>query len=199
MTQPRFKSFFVPGILLILFSLVLPAAPAQAASNDGNVEWSLLYHDSRDPLYRSPGGAVPTGTAVQLRLRSAANDLTNVQVRIWNDRIDTSSVYALSLVAQDVQFNGDANLYDFWEVTLPASADPTVYWYRFIVTDGADTDYYEDDAARTGGAGQVFDTSADNSWQLTHYKAGFQTPDWVKKCDFLPGLPGQIPRWRPVQ
>ena len=72
--------------------------------------------------------------------------------------------------------------YDWWEVAVPASADETVWWYRFILIDGNKTVYYEDDAARTGGWGQPFDQSQDNSWQLTVYDAGFQTPDWIKNA-----------------
>ena len=34
--------------------------------------------------------------------------------------------------------------YDYWAVTITPT-QPTVLWYRFIVQDGTDTDYYEDD------------------------------------------------------
>ena len=36
---------------------------AAGPGHDGNVEWDGLRHDSRDPLYRTPGGAVPAGHA----------------------------------------------------------------------------------------------------------------------------------------
>jgi len=143
------------------------------ASHDNTVQWAELGHDSRDTLYRTPGGPVTTGTPVMLRLRAASGDLTAARVRLWNDRTDTQTLLNMSLAADD-------GTYEYWQATVPASADSTVYWYRFIAIDGTDMDFYEDDAARTGGWGEAFDDSADNSWQLTVYDPAFETPDWVK-------------------
>jgi glycosidase len=143
------------------------------AAHDNNVQWNELGHNSRDPLYRNPGGPVPTGTPVTLRLRAASGDLTAARVRVWNDRIDTQMLLSMTLVADDGE-------YEWWQATLPASADPTIYWYRFIAIDGTDTDYYEDDAALTGGWGEALDDTQDRSWQLSVYDPGFQTPDWMK-------------------
>src|SRR5690242_12336423 len=39
-------------------------------AHDNNVEWDGLRHDSRDTLYRTPGGAVPAGTPVLVRFRT---------------------------------------------------------------------------------------------------------------------------------
>lgn len=167
-------------LLLSLFSFAFVFTPVFAADN--NVNWNELGHNSRDPLYRSPGGAVPTGTAVRLRLRALDGDLTAAQVRVWNDRINTSTVYDMSREARGVTFPSDPAVYEFWSVTLPASPDPTVYWYRFIAIDGSATAYYEDDGARTGGWGQPFASSPDNSWQLTVYDAGFDTPSWIQNA-----------------
>lgn len=172
------------GLLLLAMSLLFvgQVAPTQAAANDNNVEWGGLGHDSRDPLYRSPSGAVTTGTPIRLRLRAFDNDLTSASVRVWNDRINVSTVYPMTRVAGNVVFTSDPNAYEFWEVTLPASALPTVYWYRFIANDGGSVAYYEDDGARTGGWGQAFAGSPDNSWQLTIYDSGFTTPSWVQNA-----------------
>lgn len=172
-------------LVLLLMSVAVvwqPSSPALAASNDNNVEWGGLLHNSRDPLYRSPSGAVPTGTAIRLRIRANSGDLTAASVRVWNDRTDVSNMYPMTRIAQNVIYGGDLTPYEFWEVTLPASAVSTVYWYRFIVYDGSDTNYYEDDGGRTGGFGQVYDSSPDNSWQLTIYDSGFSTPNWVKNA-----------------
>jgi glycosidase len=163
-------------VLTLLMLLAVPIVQA----NDNNINWTEVRHDSRDPLYRSPQGAVPTGTSVRLRLRALDGNLTAAQVRVWNDGIDISTVYDMTRVASGVTFPGDATSYEFWEVTLPPSANPTIYWYRFILIDGTDTDYYEDDDQFTGGVGQMYEDSLDRSWQLTHYDPTFQTPDWVK-------------------
>jgi len=51
---------------------------------DNNIAWDGLRHDSRDPLYRTPGGAVPAGTPVTLRLRTFHNDITGAKVRVYS-------------------------------------------------------------------------------------------------------------------
>lgn len=154
---------------------ITPIETPPGAGHDDNIWWDHLGHNSRDTLYRTPGGPVPTGTEVLLRMRAAANDLTEAKVRLYNDRTDTQLILPMSIAHSD-------DTYDWWEVAVPASADETVWWYRFILIDGNKTVYYEDDAARTGGWGQPFDQSQDNSWQLTVYDAGFQTPDWIKNA-----------------
>jgi glycosidase len=145
------------------------------AGHDNDIWWGDLGHDSRDPVYRNPGAAVPAGASVTLRLSAASGDLTAARVRVWDDRNDTQLMLPMSLAADD-------GSHEWWEATLPASSEPTIYWYRFIAIDGTATAYYEDDAARTGGWGETFGSSQDNSWQLTVHSPAFQTPEWVKNA-----------------
>jgi glycosidase/fibronectin type 3 domain-containing protein len=145
----------------------------QLGAHDNNISWGDLRHDSRSSAYRTPGGAVAAGTSVTLRLRALAGDLTSAQVRVWNDRIDSESIVNMSAVATD-------GAYEWWEAVLPAQADPTILWYRFIARDGSATAYYEDDAAHDGGSGQAVSPSNDRSWQLTMHDPAFATPDWAK-------------------
>ena len=167
--------------LLALFIglLSLYVTPQTVKAGDNNVNWAQLGHNSRDPLYRSPQGAVPTGTSVRLRLRALSGDLTSVDVRVWDDRMNTSTLYAMTRIVEDVLLPSDATLYEFWEVTLPPSALPTVYWYRFIARDGSATAFYEDDGS-DGGWGTAYGSSPDRIWQLSIYNPSFSTPDWVK-------------------
>ncbi len=145
------------------------------ASQDDNIWWSELGHNSRDGLYRTPFGAVVSSTVVTLRLRAAANDLTGVKVRLYNDRTNAEMLADMTRVVSD-------GTHEYWAYTFNVGVDPTVYWYRFIVSDGSATAYYEDDAARMGGWGQTFGSSQDNSWQLTVYDPAYHTPDWVKNA-----------------
>ena len=149
--------------------------PPQTAAHDNNIWWGDLGHNSRDTLYRTPGGPVETGTPVTLRLRAAAGDLTGAQVRLYNDRTNAESTLNMTLATVD-------DTYEWWEAQVPASTETTIYWYRFIAIDGTANAYYEDDAARTGGWGQTFATSPDNSWQLTVYDPTYTTPEWVKNA-----------------
>jgi glycosidase len=154
--------------------------------HDGNVEWDGLRHDSRDSLYRTPGGAVPAGTPVTLRFRTFHGDVTGVKVRLYSLRLAGQQVRPMSIAAASVpcyQAGLEAETCDFWSLTLPASiADqPDNLWYRFIVSDGADTDYYADDTpALDGGLGAPSDDPIDQSWALMQYVPGFSAPAWAK-------------------
>ncbi len=142
--------------------LTIDVTISGGAAHDNDVWWNDLGHNSGDTLFRTPGGPVTTGTAVTLRLRAASGDLTAAKLRLWNDRPNTEQFLNMTLVNDD-------GTYEWWEVTVPASIDPTLYWYRFIAIDGTATAYYEDDAARDHSWGQTYAESQDNSWQLTVY------------------------------
>jgi glycosidase len=164
------------------------------ADHDDNIFWNDLGHNSRDPQYRTPQGPVNTGTPVTVRLRAASGDLTGARVRVWDDYRDAQLMLEMSLVADD-------GAYEWWEATIPASSEPTIYWYRFIAIDGTATAYYEDNADRDMGWGQTFGDSPDYSYQLTVYDPAFYTPDWVKDAiiyqiftdRFRDGDPGNNP------
>jgi glycosidase/fibronectin type 3 domain-containing protein len=176
----RWSSVLNASLLVFFIGLLsLYITPQTVEASDNNVNYAGLGHNSRDPLYRSPQAAVTTGTSVRLRLRALSGDLTSADVRVWNDRINTSTLYPMTKIASDVLLPSDANLYELWEVTLPPSALPTVYWYRFIARDGSAVAYYEDDGA-DGGWGTAYASSPDRSWQLSIYDPTFSTPDWVK-------------------
>ena len=72
--------------------------------------------------------------------------------------------------------------YDYWQTILPAQNEPTILYYRFIVRDGGDEDFYEDDDAFDGGWGTTYDDSPDYSFQIDVYAADFETPEWMKNA-----------------
>ncbi len=153
-------------------------------AHDGNVEWDGLRHDSRDALYRTPGGAVPAGTAVTLRLRTFHDDVTDVRIRFYSVERAGQQIVPMEPAATDVscyQASLAAERCDFWQVTLPASWGADNLWYRFIVTDGADTDYYGDNTpALDGGLGAPTDEPVDQSWALMLHVPGFSSPAWAR-------------------
>ncbi|HEY8238433.1 MAG TPA: alpha-amylase family glycosyl hydrolase, partial [Candidatus Limnocylindrales bacterium] len=156
-------------------------------SPDGKIEIADLTHDSRSDMYRAPFGAVPAGTEVIVRLRAAAGDLTEATIRVWDAVDELQALLPMTLVATDPT-RGDHG-YDYWQITLHTSAKPTVLYYRFIVRDGTETAYLEDDPpgdggavaeASDGGTGRVYGASPDASWQIDVYDPAFTTPDWAK-------------------
>jgi glycosidase len=155
-------------------------------AHDNNIEWDGLRHDSRDTLYRTPGGAVPAGTAATLRFRTFHDDVIGVGARIFSVRTGGAQLIPMKLVAADVgcaQASLAADSCDYWQASVPASLAALAdnLWYRFVVTDGTDTDYYADDtSALDGGLGQTTDDAVDQSWALMQYVPGFTAPSWAK-------------------
>ncbi len=167
---------------------------------DNNVEWDGVRHDSRDLLYRTPGGAVPAGTPVTLRLRTFHNDVTSVRLRLYDLNSQSQRFLNLTLAASDVscyQAGLENRTCDFWEVTLPNTQTNNL-WYRFIITDGSDTDYYADNTpALDGGLGRMTDDVVDYSYALMVYDAAFTTPDWARKAVIYQIFPDRFKNGKP--
>ena len=151
---------------------------------DNDIMWDGLRHDSRDPLYRTPGGAVSAGTPVKIRFRTFHNDVNGVKLRVYSINNGGQSLVNMKLAAADVSCYqpGLAFTCDFWEATL-SNANPDNLWYRFIVTDGTDTDYYADNtAALDGGLGATSDDPIDQSYALMVFQPGFSAPAWARNA-----------------
>ena len=144
------------------------ATPTPAIVGDATIDTAKLYHNSRDSFYRSPGGAVPGGTAVRLRLKTAPNDLTSAQVRLWNSNSNTELLVPMAAVAPDT-----------WEAVIRTPQGGAPLWYRFIAADGATSAYYNDDQAGDGGVGEGKGYQTDTDYALIAYDPAFKTPDWV--------------------
>lgn len=153
------------------------------SSHDSNVELDGLRHDSRDPLYRNPGGAVPAGTNVRIRFRTFHNDVTDVTMRLYDINANAEQLTPMTIIASDVPCFQDGigkKTCDFWEGPVTSKV-PNNYWYRFIVTDGSKTAYYADNtAALDGGLGAPSDNVVDNSWALMFYDPKFKSAPWAK-------------------
>jgi glycosidase len=180
--------------------LTITVTPA-GHSADGNVEWDGLRHDSRDTLYRTPGGAVKAGKAVRIRLRTFHDDVTDVRLRLYSLAAAGQQVMPMELGAADVSCY-EASLADdscdFWEAVLP-NATPDNVWYRFIVSDGADTDYYGDDTwALDGGLGATSDDPIDRSFALTVFHPAFQTPAWARTAVIYQIFPDRFRNGNPL-
>ena len=162
---------------------------------DNNVEWDGLRHDSRDLLYRTPGGAVPAGTPVIIRFRTFHNDVTALGLRVYDLNTNAQKVIKMTLAASDVSCDQpglEQSTCDFWQATLN-EASPNNLWYRFIVTDGSDTDYYADNTpALDGGLGATSDDPVDNSYALMFYDPTFSAPAWAKGASIYQIFPDRF-------
>jgi glycosidase/fibronectin type 3 domain-containing protein len=154
-------------------------------AQDDNVEWDGLRHDSRDTLYRTPGGAVPAGSSVKIRFRTFHDDVSSVKLRVYDLNTSSQQILEMSRVASNVscyQASLASETCDFWQATL-TRAQPDNLWYRFIVADGTSTAYYADDtAALDGGLGAPTATAVDWSYALMFYDPGFTAPSWAQNA-----------------
>lgn len=157
------------------------------AHASSSINTSALLHDSRDELYRSPYGALPTGQSVVLRLRTAIGNAASVTLRVWNTADNGGQGGQELDTAQKVFSDGT---YDYWQVIIAPQSGPRTLWYKWLVTgtDGSQV-WYEDhydtflkSCDQTGGAGVVQPLSGDPdcSYRLNVYVANFTVPDWVK-------------------
>ena len=164
-------------------------------AQDNNIAWDGLRHDSRETLYRTPGGAVPAGTDVLIRFRTFHNDVTDVSLRLFDLNANAQQILPMTLVAEDVscyQAEFDSFSCDFWQVTLD-EADPNNLWYRFIVTDGSDVDYYADNTpALDGGLGAPSEDAVDQSYALMFYVPGFTAPAWAESASIYQIFPDRF-------
>ena len=162
--------------------------------SDNNVEWDGLRHDSRDLLYRTPGGAVPAGEKVLIRFRTFHDDVTVVALRLYDLNANRQRIIQMTLAASDVSCYQDGlnATCDFWQAELEQTT-PNNFWYRFIVTDGTDTDYYADNTpALDGGLGSTSDDVIDNSYALMFYDPAFTAPDWAKSASIYQIFPDRF-------
>jgi glycosidase len=136
---------------------------------------ATLFHDSFSPAYRSPGGAVPTGTTVRLRLRVTGERAKAVALRleVGDPATDTSALRFIALKRKGT----------FWNVDYRTPATPALVSYAFRVTTARGVRWYGDDNSSSdttkGGTGKTTRQRGDN-FQLTVYDSSFSTPAWLQ-------------------
>jgi glycosidase len=162
-----------------------------STSDTNDIHFLGLRHDTFDPYYRSPFGAVPSGAPVTLRFRTDHLDVDGVSVRVYhyNPATDATSGpldFPMTFLENRVE-NGV--LYDIWTRTLATPGEPAIFFYKFRVTDGADVDFYSDafaddhDNLNQGGEGEASDNEPFPSFQLTIYDPNFRTPEWLHSAN----------------
>ena len=157
------------------------------AVGPGHYWFDDLKHDSFQPFYRSPFGAVAVGTSVTLRLRGPLG-LVNPELRLWGAmgnaaETDLPMTPVAMSASQIALATGDnpAN-YSWWQVTIPATdiTQTGDMWYQFMGRYQGQTIYYDDNGAQVEGIGQPGFSAGGPSYQLSVYQAGYQTPTWLK-------------------
>ncbi len=117
----------IQRIALLVLTVSLAAATADAAAPDDNVEWAGVSHVSwqdRRPL-------CPTdGESFEVRLQTYVDDVTAARVRV-----DDGSVAWVDAARTDSR-----GPYDIWTAQVPSTTEDALSYY-FEITDGTDTDF----------------------------------------------------------
>ncbi len=177
----------VAGAVLLVALLTGPGvaspSPASGSAATAPIDLTALYHDSRDGLYRTPGGAVPAGTSVTLRLRARHNGATSVLLLLTSggpyQSLPMADVAPGIACGAPLPAGGGAVQCDLWAATVTTSK-PATLGYHFIVRSGTATAQVSDDARGDGGPGVAATSLSNVDWELTVYAPGFSAVPWLE-------------------
>ncbi len=165
--------------------------PFSIENSSSAVNFSALYHNTFDPYYRSQEGAVPAGTTVTLRMRTAHLGATGVNLRVY--LFDTASgnttgpIDSPMAFLENVTVNG--TVYDEYTIDYATPTTPTIVYYKFAIFNGSGAAYYSDDYIddydnlNKDGTGAAAATEPFDSFQITAYDPNFQTPAWMASAN----------------
>ncbi len=125
-----------------------------------------LYHNSQDPAYRSPLGAVPCKASIRLSL-TVSGKPKNVTLRTWNGG---EHFYPMQPCG-----------FGCWEVFITAENEPQILWYDFYADDERGRRmYYGNAHDRLGGEGAEY-LDLPPSYQITVYDPSYDTPQYLRQ------------------
>lgn len=159
------KALSAIAVLTLAMATAYPVTQAHATSYS-TVQWDGLFAD-QGPLYDSPQQP-STVDPIQLTLRATANNLSSAEAVVSDTTTGTTTSYPMTYAGTDA--NG---LYEFWTVTLPATADTRFYYFQ--ANDGSSTAYYNG-FGPASSAPAIGPTSGD-FW----ISPGFTTPAWAQR------------------
>jgi glycosidase len=163
-------------------------------------EKAAFKHDTFDPFYRSPAGAVTENTQVTLRFRTGHFDVDGVTVRVY--LFDTASGNTTGPVDTSLTFDQNitenSTTYDVWKAVVTMPATTSVYYYKFRMFKGSTAGFYSDDYAddndnlNKDGTGAASDGEPFASFQITVYDPNFQTPAWLQNANVYQIVPDRF-------
>jgi len=167
--KEQITKYVLSGLLLVFILSIFSGVISGSV-----IRPNLILHDTHDRLFRYPAGAVPTGEAVRLRIRSGAGTVDSAVLSFWDHTRQIRLTHAMELIGQSPD-----RRYDYWQTFLSSDL-PTVLWYHFRLQIGDEIVYYGD-PGQDGGAGRVVARHPED-FQLTIYCRDFRTPDWMKNA-----------------
>lgn len=156
----------------------------------GGINRKAVFHDELSTVYRKPFGAVPAGTRVTLRLRTAHNGATSVTLQTATLNAQGSAkqgrAYRMKRTRRGKRF-------DIWSGGFTPK-QVSMYGYRFLVRRGSAKYTYGKLRFVYGGGESCQFTAqvADPYFELTSYAPSFQAPSWAKDAIFYQIFPDRF-------
>ena len=122
----------------------------------------MLLHNSHDPYYRQPLGALSCGSAILLRCK--CDIAVSVDLRIWDGG---EKIYSMTEESQNTYIA---------ELTVPLQ--PMLWWYDFIIHTESGELRYGNAYDQLGGEGALYEYTP-ASFQVTVYDPAFKTPTYM--------------------
>ncbi len=131
----------------------------------------ILHHDASKDFYRSPSGALPTGSQVLLRLcieGEGEKVPERVELRVWDGDERRYPMRPLG-IREDMQY---------YEVQISFGLKPCLYWYRFEVFDEGQRYVLGAGDPSCCGKGAM---GSEDSFQITVYDSDYDAPAWMRE------------------
>ncbi len=140
-----------------------------------------LYHNSQDPAYRHPLGAVPCDTRIRLAL-TVSGKPQKVILRTWNGGEHFYPMQPCGLGR--------------WEAFIVAGHEPQILWYDFYADDERGRRmFYGNASDRLGGEGTVY-LNLPPSYQITVHAPDYDTPGYLRRGIMYQIFPDRFHRSR---
>ena len=133
-----------------------------------------IEHNSRTEFYRSPFGAVVSGSKVRLRLGVSEGGIPD-SVRVHYTFKDEKFFLDMSYVFEIGGFC-------IYETELEIPDDVGILWYYFEVTGEKGKVFYSNNEKNLGGIGQMYYAEPKNAFQITVYSPDYKTPHWFREA-----------------
>lgn len=157
----------------------------------------ILCHNSQSNEYRSPGGAVLSGTQVRLALTaSGADQKAHCRLNLWTRELGAREFPMEKQVLEDGSL--------LFSISLPVSDTPCLCWYYFVLqgaeggssaaagSGGEDLLYYGNNPEQLGGQGQMY-RDIPPAFQITVYETE-AVPEWYRNSVVYQIFPDRFSR-----
>ncbi|MCB6993378.1 4-alpha-glucanotransferase [bacterium 210820-DFI.6.37] len=140
-------------------------------------------HDSQKKEYRNPGGAVPSGTLLTIRLKAEAESGPVLcRLNLWQETKGDERL------AMERELSEKEEVFSVSFVT----PEPKLCWYYFVIESQEGVFYYGNNPEQSGGEGQLYD-HIPPAFQITVYRPE-PVPAWYKNAIVYQIFPDRFAR-----